>query len=237
LTFGSNRAYVQALQKEVSRLLPTPWQTRKRLLEICRLAAERGYVAAYEGNFSARLPDGRVLITPTRVNKAMLTDADLVVTDLAGNHLQGTRRASSEIGMHLAVYSGREDVGAIAHAHPPFASAFCVAGVKMCIDCMPETLVELRDIPLVPYATPGTHEVADRLRPALPDGEAFLLEQHGVLALGADVDAAYFRLELVEHAAEILHRAVALGGPKSLCEADRLKLARAHGKKPGREGR
>jgi L-fuculose-phosphate aldolase len=221
------------LQKEVSRLLPTPWQIRRRLLEICRLAADRRYVAAYEGNFSARLPDGRVLITPTRVNKAMLTDGDLVVTDLAGNHLQGTRRASSEIGMHLAVYAERDDVKAIAHAHPPFASAYCMAGVKMCIDCMPETLVELRDIPLVPYATPGTHEVAERLRPHLSEGEAFLLEQHGVLAVGPDVDMAFFRLELVEHTAEILHRAVALGGPKSLCEADRRKLERALNRNPG----
>jgi len=204
--------------------LPTPWQTRKRLLEICRLASQRRYVASYEGNFSARLPDGRVLITPTRVNKGMLEEGDLVVTDLAGNRLSGTRQPSSEIKMHLAVYAEREDVGAIAHGHPPFATAFAVAGVKMCIDCMPETWVELRDIPLVPYGTPGSHEVPDRLRPLLAGSDAFLLEQHGVLALGADLDSAYFRLELVEHAAEILHKAAALGGARSLCEADKQKL-------------
>lgn len=204
--------------------MSTPWQIRKRLLEICRLAAQNRYVAAYEGNFSARLPDGRVLITPTRVNKGMLTDADLVITDLAGNKLQGIRNPSSEILMHLAVYAERDDVRAVAHAHPPYATAFAVAGAAMCIDCMPETLMELKQIPLVPYGTPGTHEVPDRLREFLPDANVFLLKQHGVLALGDDLDTAYFRLDMLEHAAEILHHAALLGGAQNLDEAARLKL-------------
>lgn len=204
--------------------MPTPWQIRKRLVEICHLAAERRYVAAYEGNFSARLPGGRVLITPTRLNKAMVTDADLVITDLAGNKLQGTRMPSSEILMHLAVYAEREDVAAVVHAHPPYATGFAVAGIEMCIDCMPETWVELKQIPLVPYGTPGSHEVPDRLRDFLPDANTFLLKQHGTLAIGADLDEAYFRLEMLEHAAEILTHAALLGGAQNLDDAAKAKL-------------
>jgi len=204
--------------------LSTPWQIRKRLIEICHLAAQHRYVAAYEGNFSARLPDGRVLITPTRLNKAMVTDADLVITDLAGNKIQGTREASSEVLMHLAVYAERDDVMAVAHAHPPYATGFAVAGVEMCIDCMPETWVELKRIPLVPYATPGSHEIPDRLRDHLSDANTFLLKQHGALALGADLDEAYFRLEMLEHAAEILTHAATLGGAQNLDDAAKTKL-------------
>jgi L-fuculose-phosphate aldolase len=94
----------------------------------------------------------------------------------------------------------------------------------MCIDCMPETYVELRQIPLVPYGTPGTHELPERLRAHLDTGWAYLLQNHGVLCLGEDIDRAYFRLEMVEHAASILHHAAGLGGAQSLCATDVAKL-------------
>jgi L-fuculose-phosphate aldolase len=111
-----------------------------------------------------------------------------------------------------------------------------VAGKEMCIDCMPETLVELRAIPLVPYGTPGTTELSDRLREHLAAAEAFLLRQHGVLTVGGDLDTAYFRLEMVEHAADILHRAEALGGPQNLDPQARAKLEQATGRSCGLPG-
>jgi L-fuculose-phosphate aldolase len=188
------------------------------------MAAANRYVTAYEGNLSARLPGGHILITPTRVNKAMIRDEDLVVTDLAGNRIQGTRAPSSERQMHTTVYAERPDVMAVVHGHPPYATAFAVAGREMCIDCMPETWVELRSIPLVPYGTPGSHEVSDRLRECLDRANVFLLKQHGVLAMGADIDEAYFRLEMVEHAAQILHLAESLGGAQNLDAAAKAKL-------------
>lgn len=188
------------------------------------MAAANRYVTAYEGNLSARLPGGHVLITPARVNKGMIGDADLVVTDLAGNKLQGVREPSSERLMHMTVYAERSDVMAVVHGHPPYATAFAVAGREMCIDCMPETWVELKRIPLVTYGTPGSPEVSDRLRGLLDQANVFLLKQHGVLAVGADIDEAYFRLEMVEHAAQILHLAESLGGAQNLDDAAKAKL-------------
>jgi L-fuculose-phosphate aldolase len=190
-------------------------------------------VAAYEGNVSARLHTDRILITPSRKNKALITSEDLVEIDLAGRKRLGPGKPSSESRLHVAVYAEREDVGAVVHAHPPCATAFAVAGKEMCIDCMPETLAELRAIPLVPYGTPGTAELPERLREHLASAEAFLLRQHGVLTLGGDLDSAYFRLEMVEHAADILYRAEALGGPQNLDAQARAKLEKVLGRSCG----
>ncbi len=206
--------------------MPTPWQIRKRLLEVCHLAARKGYVAAYEGNFSARLPDDRILITPSRRNKGMLTSEDLVVIDQAGHPQRAELAPSSEFRLHTTIYAERSDVGAVAHGHPPYSTAFAVSHHKLCIDCMPETLVELGNIPLVPYGTPGTHELSDRLRDHLHSAQAFLLANHGAVTVGADVDEAYFRLEMLEQAARILYYAATLGGACSLDPAAKEKLSR-----------
>jgi L-fuculose-phosphate aldolase len=206
--------------------LSIPWHVRKRLVEICHLAASKGYVTAYEGNVSARMPGGNILITPTRLNKAHVQTEDLVLIDAEGRKLQGNHLASSEYRMHTTIYSARSDVMAVVHAHPPCATAFAVAGREMCIDCMPETLVELRAIPLVPYATPGTEELADQLRSRLQIGEAFLLQQHGAVTVGDTLDAAYYRMEQLEQAARVLHYAEALGGAKSLDADSQAKLAK-----------
>lgn len=206
--------------------MSTPWQIRKRLIEICHKAASKGYVSAYEGNVSARLPDGNIVITPTRVNKAEVQSEELVIIDMEGVKIQGSLEPSSEFRMHTTIYAARKDAMAVVHAHPPCATAFAVAGREMCIDCMPETLIELRAIPLVPYGTPGTEELPDRLRDRLQIGNAFLLQQHGAVTLGDSLDQAYYRMEQVEQAALILHYAVALGGPQSLDAASRAKLAR-----------
>lgn len=183
-------------------------------------------MAAYEGNFSARLPDDQILITPSRKNKGLLTSEDLVVIDLAGQPKQAGLKPSSEFRLHTTVYAERSDVGAVAHGHPPYSTAFAVSHQKLCIDCMPETMMELGDIPLIPYGTPGTHELSDRLRDQVHQAHAFLLANHGAVAVGANVDEAYFRLEMLEQAARILYYAATLGGACSLDDAAKAKLSR-----------
>jgi L-fuculose-phosphate aldolase len=202
----------------------TPWQIRKRLLEVCHLAARKGYVVAYEGNFSARLPDGNLLVTPSRKNKGDLVTEDLVTTDLNGKPRPGQGLPSSEIRIHTLLYSELPECMAIAHAHPPYATAFAVAGLEMCVDCMPETFVELGSVPLVPYGTPGTHELPDRLRERLDGARGFLLEHHGVVTIGKSVDEAFYRLETVEQAAHILYLARGLGGERRLNPEQKQKL-------------
>src|SRR6267378_2326197 len=134
--------------------------------EICKVGQwmyERGHIVACEGNLSVRLEDGRILTTPTCMNKGMLAPEDLVVTDLEGRQLSGQRKFSSELAMHLLFYNMRPDVNAICHAHPPTATGFAVAGRGLDQALLPEVIVGLGRIPLVRYATPGTPELSAAL--------------------------------------------------------------------------
>ena len=87
-----------------------------------------GFTPATSGNLSVRLDEGRVLVTPTGVSKAEMKPEDMVIVDLNGRQLSGSRKVTSEIGMHLAVSQGRSDVRAVIHSHPPIATGFACAG-------------------------------------------------------------------------------------------------------------
>src|SRR5579885_2486357 len=79
----------------------TEEQHRRDICAVGRWMYDREYIVACEGNVSVRLADGRILATPTCMNKGMLSPEDLVVIDTEGRHLSGERRASSELLMHL----------------------------------------------------------------------------------------------------------------------------------------
>src|ERR1700741_1444516 len=103
-------------------------QHRRELCLVGRWLYERGHIVACEGNLSVRLGDGRILTTPTCMNKGMLSPEDLVMTDLEGRQVAGDRKVSSELAMPLLFYRMRPDVNAVCHAHPPTATGFAVAG-------------------------------------------------------------------------------------------------------------
>src|SRR5579862_2539904 len=100
--------------------------------DICtagRWIHSRAFVASTDGNISVRLDSRRVLTSPTGMSKGLMLPDDLVVTDLKGKKLSGRREASSELAMHLLIYSRRPDVNAVCHAHPPIATAHAAAGL------------------------------------------------------------------------------------------------------------
>lgn len=199
------------------------FETRREIVEIGRRLWERRYVAANDGNISARLGD-RILVTPTGLSKGFLKPTDLVVVSQAGEKLSGDLPATSELPMHLAVYRERADVGAVVHAHPPKATGFAVAGVPLAQCVLPEVILTLGEVPLAGYATPSTDEVARSISEFIPRYNAILLSNHGVLTLGSDLSQAYYRMETVEHFAEITLAARALGGPSPLSSEDARKL-------------
>ena len=96
---------------------------RRDLVRFSKWLYRLGFVPGTCGNLSVRLDAYRLLVTPTGVNKALLKAADMVIVDMDGRLLTGSRRVTSEIGMHLAVYHDRDDVGAVVHSHPPIATA------------------------------------------------------------------------------------------------------------------
>ncbi len=196
--------------------MKTEPQHREDILEVGRRLWQRGYVAANDGNVSVRVAANEILTTPTEVSKGFMSADQLVKVDLDGNVLDGDRQPSSELPLHLVVYRERVDVCAVVHAHPPTATGFAAARVSLDDPLVTEVVLALGGIPLTEYATPGTEGVPDSVRPYLQDYDVFLLANHGVLAVGRDVFAAYYRLESVEHFARINFVARQLGGGRVL---------------------
>jgi len=199
--------------------------------EMCvagRWMYERAFIVAAEGNLSVRLGDGRILTTPTCLNKGMLAPEDLVVTNLEGEQISGTRKASSELAMHLLFYRMRPDVNAICHAHPPTATGFAAAGRGLDRALLPEVIVGLGQVPLVQYATPGTPDLGAVIEPFAPHYDALLLANHGAVTCGPDLLTAFFRMETIEHSAKITLAAELAGEPMLLSsrEVARLMAAR-----------
>ena len=198
--------------------------------EICaagRRMYEREFIVACEGNLSVRLQDGNILTTPAFVNKGTLSPGDLVITDCEGRLLSGTRKASSELAMHLLFYKLRPEVNAICHAHPVTATGFAAAGRGLDLALLPEVIMELGEIPLVPYATPGTLELTAVLHPFVPHYDALLLANHGAVTCGPDLRTAFFRMETIEHASKITLVAELAGRPALLSQSEVAKLAAA----------
>ena len=188
---------------------------REALVAAGRRLGARGLISAGEGNISARLGDGTLLITPTGLRKDELAPEDTLIVPLsadrvgatgAGAALSGATsglRPSSDIAIHRAVYAARPDVHAVVHAHLPAAMALTLAGEVPDPGVLPETALLLPRLPFVPFGSPGSAELAARVaaafseRPAPLPG-AVLLERHGAVAVGATVEQAVNRLELVE---------------------------------------
>jgi L-fuculose-phosphate aldolase len=208
-------------------LSDTEHESRRHICKIGRQMYERGFVVACEGNLSIRLDSDRILVTPAGASKGCLTPADLVVTDLNGTVVRGTGQPSSELRMHLLYYRLRPDVQAVCHAHPPTATGFAAAGRALEEAVLPEVVVGLGKIPLAPYGTPGTWELCANLEPFVTKHDAILLENHGAVTCGQDLDTAYQRLETVEQFARVLFTAELLGGAQLLSRAEVKKLIAA----------
>jgi L-fuculose-phosphate aldolase len=207
------------------RAVPTSERAlRQHIIEVTRQVHARGWIAATDGNISARLGPDRILCTPTGVNKAKMNEDDLIVIDRRGKKIQGKLAPSSEILMHLAAYDERADVGGVVHAHPTNCIAFSLAGISLAQCLLPEIVFTFGSIPTTAYTTPTTEEVPNEVRKWLRDFDAMILDRHGSLTVGADVFAAYDKLERMEHVAEITFRARMLGPIRPLAREQIDKL-------------
>jgi L-fuculose-phosphate aldolase len=204
-------------------------QYRKEIVRFGRMLHERGFVAATDGNLSVRLASRRILVTPTSMSKGMMLPSDMVIVDMEGNRIAGRRNVSSEIGMHLLIYRLRPDVKGIVHAHPPTATGFAACGVALTQPLVCEVVIGLGCIPLAQYGTPGTPELSDALAPLVPQYDAILMKNHGVVTYGAKLSCAYMKMETVEHFARIalVSHLLGRGEPLNDQEVEKLIVARS----------
>jgi len=210
---------------------------RAALVAAGRRLCARGLIAAGEGNLSLRLPDARLLVTPSGRRKDELTPDDLMVVELAAGATPVSAsglRPTSDLAIHRAVLAARPDVAAMAHAHLPATMALTLAGEAPDPKALPETALFLPRLSVLPFGEPGSDDLAKRVAGALtkppePFPGAVILERHGAVAVGsaaaadpteravAALNQAVDRLELVEVLSRawrdmILLRAARAGG-------------------------
>ena len=187
------------------------YKLKEQICEIGRRVYARGFAAANDGNISIRLSDREVLCTPTMICKGFMKPEDMCKVDYEGKQIAGTRKRSSEILLHLAVYKNRPDVQAVVHCHPPHATAFAVAGVPVPNCVLPEVEVFLGEVPTAVYETPGTQKFADTILPLLKSSNTIILANHGTVTFGPDLEKAYWNSEIIDAYCRILILSKQLG--------------------------
>jgi L-fuculose-phosphate aldolase len=189
---------------------------RNAICEIGKLCYARGYIVAADGNISARLADGTIIVTPTGAMKGFLSPENLAKVDMQGRPVDNGPRASSEIGIHLVSYQERPDMRAVLHCHPPHAVAMTIAGIDLQTPIIPEIIVTIGGIPTAPYGTPGTPELPESIRKIVKCSDTLVMQNHGSVTLGANLLDAYKKLDMLEHTAKILWLAHCVGKVNAL---------------------
>ena len=194
------------------------WDIREEMCDIGRRVWQRGFVAANEGNFSVRISENEVLTTPTLVSKGFMQPEDICRVDMDGKLLDARpgKKPTSEVIMHIGIYQERPDIKAVVHVHPPHATAFAVAGEPLPKCVLPEVEIFVGEIPLTDYATPGTPELLESLRPFLKNHNTFLLANHGALTIGTGLTDTYYKMEILESYCEILLIVKQIGNVRQL---------------------
>jgi L-fuculose-phosphate aldolase len=186
---------------------------RRGICEVGKLCYSKSFIVGGDGNISARMSDGSLLITSAGTMKGFLAPHHIAHVDMRGELLDVGPVPSSEVGIHLVSYELRPDVKAVIHAHPPHAVAMTIAGIDLSTPIIPEIIVTIGGIPTAPFGTPGTHELPDSIRAILRCSDTLIMQNHGSVTLGENLMDAYKKLDMLEHTARILWLAhVAKGG-------------------------
>lgn len=179
-------------------------KAKKAILDIGQRMYVRNFVAANDGNISIRTRENEVWATPTGVSKGFMKKKMLVKVDLEGNVLEGTKKPSSELKMHLRAYQENPELLSVCHAHPPICTCFAIAGIPLDVPVLAEAVITLGDVPVAPYAELGSKEVPEVIAPYCHTHNGVLLANHGAVTWAEDPYSAYYRLESMEYYANIL---------------------------------
>src|SRR4030095_7082143 len=197
---------------------------KSEIIYYSKLCYSNGYVKAADGNLSVRTKKNYILATATETRKGKLEPGDLVKVDLKGKLIQGKKKSSTELKLHLFIYNKRKDVNAVVHTHPVFSSAFAASGEALDKIVLPEIYLKFGKIPLAKYGTPSTDELPASIADYIADYNAILLANHGLVTCGASIEEAYYLTEKVEQFAKISFYSRLLGGEKQLTKEQIKKL-------------
>ena len=200
-------------------------ELRRQIADVLRRAYERGMVSAAVGALSARLDDGRFLITPADQDRALLQPEDVLLLAVG---LEAGTAPSREAALHAAIYAAQPQIKAIITGQPPNATAYAITAVPFDTRTIPESYILLRGMPFVPapaaYGDPAA--LAARVSARTP---VLLLGNQGVMATGSDVLNAYDRLEVAEFSARSLIDTAVIGPLQPIGAAEIRELEEAFG--------
>ncbi len=186
---------------------------KHEIVKIGQRLHQKNMLAAADGNISLKISDEIILISPSGVSKGYIQAEQIATITINNEIISG--HPSSERLMHLEIYKNCSEAKVVIHAHPPTAIAWSIARPelkKLPSDCLSEVILACGEIPIVPYARPGTIEMGTVIKNFLPQYKAMILARHGALTWASDLEEAYRGMERIENSAEILAKAFALGG-------------------------
>ncbi len=193
---------------------------RRAVVEYGEKMLATGLTTGTGGNLSVRDPaTGLIALSPSGVEYPAMSPADVVVVDPGGAVVEGDRKPSSEAGFHLALYEKRADIGAVVHTHSVYATTLAclhweIPAVHYLIGFAG------KKVPLAPYATFGSEALAKHVADGIGEGNAVLLANHGLVAVGADLAAAFTCAEEIELVARIYYQTRCAGAPQLIDDAE-----------------
>ncbi|MEZ4643331.1 MAG: class II aldolase/adducin family protein [Chloroflexota bacterium] len=176
---------------------------KQQVVNTCHTLLNRGYLKATEGNISVRIAgQEQFAITPSNYDYAKMQEDDICILDFALNQSEGAMKPSIESGMHAAVYQNRPDVHVIVHTHQPYASALAL--INKPIPALFDEQVRFlgRSVEIIPYAPSGTGFLKNKVKGKITNGSnAYILQNHGVLVLGGNIERSVHNMALLEKCA------------------------------------
>jgi L-fuculose-phosphate aldolase len=196
---------------------------KEQICDIGRRLWQRAYVDGNGGNIAIKVADDLVLCTPTLVSKGFMKPDDLCLVDMDGNQVAGAKKRTSEILMHLQMIKKQPRMVASVHCHPPYGTAFAVAGVQPPTRMISE--FELFDsVAIAPYRTPGTLELGKLVANLTDKHNTILMANHGVVSWSHNsVEDAYFKIEILEACCRTAMVVSQLGKPANTISRAQLK--------------
>jgi L-fuculose-phosphate aldolase len=219
------RATSKSSKAEIEAFFNSPaiHELKLQICDIGRRLWQRAYVDGNGGNIAIRVGDDVVLCTPTLVSKGFMKPDDLCLVDLEGNQLAGTKKRTSEILMHLQMMKRQPRAVASVHCHPPYSTAFAVAGVEPPTCMIPEFEV-FASVATAPYRTPGTPEMGQLVADLVDKHNTILMANHGVVTWShVGVEDAYFKMEILEAYCRTVLVASQLGKPVKTMTSTQLQ--------------
>lgn len=166
---------------------------------------QKSFVEGNGGNLSIRLDEDLFMITPSMHSKSGLNETDFVIVDSKGNKIYGSKKASTELFTHLSIYNNNPDIGGIVHSHPPYTCSYAFSETVPATPMSAESVIWMGQLTLAQYNTPGSAELLEQVETLSKGRNVLILQNHGLLTWGKNIEEAYWRTEVVEAHCKISH--------------------------------